>query len=446
MRFVLLNSSFFLSTMIIIMEQHPVPQNVTTFQFRLIGDMTIKQFGYLCAGAILAFIAYKLPLPLIVTWPLAGVLAFLGVGFAFIPVEERPMDVWVFSFFRSIYSPTQYIWSHGKPSGSGVTPRPQSPSVIVPSASHTLPPTTTPPVTPRIQERPAQPPTKTILSGIFHQLSANTTEPNAPPSSVAVPAPSTSIFDGLFTWFRPTHTTPRFAALPTSQPKSAIPSVVGYKPPPESTVSNSTNQTAETQTLQQKIIQLESTLKNLEERLTQKTVTEDRVLELQKNLTDVMKQKSQTEEELITLKRSTQPSTPPPPHDIPRGVVNVISTQEAAVKVGLPRLTNAPNVITGIIKDDDGNFLPGILVTVTNHEGVPVRALKANKLGQFAASTPLTNGTYFVEIEDPRQRFTFSRVQLTLNGGVVPVIEIIAKSEKVLNRERLAQELFGKQS
>ena len=83
------------------MEQHPVPQNVTTFQFRLIGDMTIKQFGYLCAGAILAFIAYKLPLPFIITWPLTFAFAFLGVGFAFIPVEERPMDVWVFSFFTT---------------------------------------------------------------------------------------------------------------------------------------------------------------------------------------------------------------------------------------------------------------------------------------------------------------------------------------------------------
>jgi len=197
--------------------------------------------------------------------------------------------------------------------------------------------------------------------------------------------------------------------------------------------------------LHQKITQLEQTLRSLEERLATKTVTEDRVLELQNQLTQVVRQKSQTEEELITMKRDSEPKKPTPQEGA-RGVVNVISTQEAAVKVGLPRLTNAPNVITGIVKDDAGNFLPGILVTVTNHESLPVRALKTNKLGQFAASTPLPNGTYFVEIEDPRARFTFSRVQLTLTGGVVPVIEIIARSEKALTRERLAQELFGKQS
>ncbi|EKD47460.1 MAG: hypothetical protein ACD_66C00049G0001, partial [uncultured bacterium] len=28
------------------MEQHPVPQNVTGFQFKLIGDITLKQFAY----------------------------------------------------------------------------------------------------------------------------------------------------------------------------------------------------------------------------------------------------------------------------------------------------------------------------------------------------------------------------------------------------------------
>ena len=92
------------------MEQHPVPQNVTTFQFRLIGDMTLKQFGYLAGGAILGYISYKLPLPFFFTWPAAVAFALGGVGFAFVPVEERPMDVWFLSFVKSIYSPTQFLW------------------------------------------------------------------------------------------------------------------------------------------------------------------------------------------------------------------------------------------------------------------------------------------------------------------------------------------------
>jgi hypothetical protein len=141
---------------------------------------------------------------------------------------------------------------------------------------------------------------------------------------------------------------------------------------------------------------------------------------------------------------NTKNASAPGPVSSVKSKVTVINTQDAATKVGLPRLTNIANIITGIVKDDENNLLPGILVTVTNHEGIPMRALKTNKLGQFAASTPLGSGVYFVEIEDPRGRFTFSRVQITLNGTVVPALEIIAKSQKQLTREKLAQEIFGK--
>jgi len=205
--------------------------------------------------------------------------------------------------------------------------------------------------------------------------------------------------------------------------------------------------------MKQKMTLLEENLTKLQEQLATKTTAEERVLELQKQLTDLLVQKSKTEEELAGFKRqqtnapSKAPAAPAQTAAVPtapkQGAVHVITTQEGAVKAGLPRLTNVPNVITGIVKDDSGNLLPGILVTVTNAEGVPMRALKTNKLGQFGASTPLAPGTYFVEIEDPRGRFTFSRVQITLNGGVVPVLEILAKSEKALTREKLAQEIFG---
>ena len=74
---------------------------------------------------------------------------------------------------------------------------------------------------------------------------------------------------------------------------------------------------------------------------------------------------------------------------------------------------------------------------------MPLRALKTNKLGQFAASTPLPNGTYFMEVEDPRDRFVFDRIQISLNGTILPAIEIVAKSQKELTRQRLEKEIFG---
>jgi len=439
------------------MEQHPVPQNVTTFQFRLIGDMTIKQFGYLIAGGILAVIAYKLPLPFIITWPLAGAFAFLGIGFAFIPIEERPMDVWVFSFFKSIYSPTQYIWSHDQ--APQVTTPTTSPDVshppVRPSMSATQTAVTAPTPIPNAAPQPPSA-SKAVLSGLFQPTPQAAPQPK--PATITVAPKHTSFMDGLVSWLFPK---PKATPAPTV-PHPPAPSVTGHRPPTPASTPPPAADTNADKAIHSKMTQLEETLKTLEERLSTKTVTEDRVLELQKQLTDVLTQKTKTEEELVALKRHlTVPPpvapAPPPVEPAPpqqekpltpgsRGAVNVITTQEGAVRAGLPRLTNVPNVITGLVRDDGGNFLPGILVTVTNSDGVPMRALKTNKLGQFAASTQLASGVYFVEIEDPRGRFTFSRVQITLNNAVVPILEIIAKSEKTLTREKLAQEIFGKPS
>jgi hypothetical protein len=112
-----------------IMEQHPVPQNVTTFQFRLIGEMTIKQFAYVAVGVMVAFIFYKLPFPNIITWPLAGFSCLFGFGLAFVPIEERPMDVWVLSFLRSIYSPTLYVWQKEEKTGEQTMQQQSAPPI-----------------------------------------------------------------------------------------------------------------------------------------------------------------------------------------------------------------------------------------------------------------------------------------------------------------------------
>ena len=92
------------------MEQHPIPQNVTGFQFKLIGDITLKQFGYVAGGLILAYLATKISfVPALLSYPLAAVCALLGIGLAFVPIEERPLDRWLVSFFKSVYAPTQYV-------------------------------------------------------------------------------------------------------------------------------------------------------------------------------------------------------------------------------------------------------------------------------------------------------------------------------------------------
>lgn len=446
------------------MEQHPVPQNVTTFQFRLIGDMTIKQFGYLAGGIILAYISYRLPLPFFFTWPLVIVFGLGGFGFAFVPVEERPMDIWVLSFLKSIYSPTQYIWQKEA----------SEPPVTPVSTDGVANGDTTPSQSPRTASD--------VLLGLFAIHPAGRPQRSSPAAQPEVPVPQVSQhiisaqpktnpwswFTQMFSFSPPV---PKQASGTGITPAFTTPSVTGrhidLSPPPSVAAPTRTAANQTIAQVQQREEALEQKLTVLKKDLENKTMTETRVLELQKQLTEVLAQKEKMGEELDILRRQASvPRVVSPPSSVPRaqstsfshiampqtqkstnptvsGQTVKIITPESAVKVGLPRLTTFPNVVTGIIKDGENNLLPGVLVTVKDKDGVPLRALKTNRLGQFAASTPLANGVYFVEIEDPRGRFTFDRVQITFNGSIVPAIEIIAKSQRQMNREMLEKELFG---
>lgn len=92
------------------MEQHPVPQNISSYEFRLVGDMTLKQFVELAGGLVVALIFYSSHLTWYFKWPLVFISAVLGVGLAFFPIEERPLEIWLTAFFKAIYSPTQFLW------------------------------------------------------------------------------------------------------------------------------------------------------------------------------------------------------------------------------------------------------------------------------------------------------------------------------------------------
>ena len=80
------------------MEQHPIPQQISSYQFRLVGDMTLKQFFQLAGGFLVALIFYSIPLIGIVKWPFVIISALLGAALAFLPLEERPLERWIFAF------------------------------------------------------------------------------------------------------------------------------------------------------------------------------------------------------------------------------------------------------------------------------------------------------------------------------------------------------------
>ncbi len=92
------------------MENHPVPQQISSYSFKLVGDMTLKQFFEVAGGVLVAILLYALPLHPLIKWPLILIAVASGGALAFIPFEERPLEQWVFAFFRSIYTPTLFYW------------------------------------------------------------------------------------------------------------------------------------------------------------------------------------------------------------------------------------------------------------------------------------------------------------------------------------------------
>ncbi len=92
------------------MKQHPVPQHISSYRFRLVGEMTLEQFAKVAAGCIIALVFYALPLPGLIKWLFIIISASTGAMLAFVPFEGRPIEVWIVSFIKSIYSPTEYVW------------------------------------------------------------------------------------------------------------------------------------------------------------------------------------------------------------------------------------------------------------------------------------------------------------------------------------------------
>jgi len=90
-------------------KQHAVPQNIMDVEFKLIGDLTMRQFAYLLVFGGIAYGCFSL-LEGIFKWPFVTVFSLMGLGLAFFTIGDRGMDQWVVNFFKSMYSPSQKVW------------------------------------------------------------------------------------------------------------------------------------------------------------------------------------------------------------------------------------------------------------------------------------------------------------------------------------------------
>lgn len=92
------------------MDLHPIPRQITTFEFKLIGFMTVKQFGYVLLAGVVGYLFF-LAIPIQILNIVVGIMVFsVGLLFAFVPINDRPLDVFIRNLTRRLNSPTQYVF------------------------------------------------------------------------------------------------------------------------------------------------------------------------------------------------------------------------------------------------------------------------------------------------------------------------------------------------
>lgn len=476
------------------MEQHPVPRNISSFQFHLIGDMTLRQFAYMAGGAVSAFLVLKFfPLPGLVKWPIAAVFTFGGLAFAFLPIQERPLDKWLIAFIKSINSPTQYLWIKDD----------YIPDILL--RSYTSTQMKTMPQAHQEAHADAKKKLETYLATLPNapQQTINTREKNylsqtmelfnSVGGNAFVSNIQTNIQSGLITpqqapvnlpvniISRPVKTDINNAVVPTvksvpigkgdqadkakqTEPekikKVDAPAPIKTPEKPEVIPPKAkTNEAVSLNTVNQ--VNLAKTVNQQPPIIKEKPQAENKQAEPKDaKFNEIIQKNAKLEEELSKLKAElTRSQSAPMTNTAAKDKPNIIKPLEAVEKkeptiktvtaknavneIGIPKLPQVPNLIMGVIKDMQNKSLPNIILTIKDTKGIPHRALKTNRLGQFSTATPLQNGIYHIEAEDPLKRYVFDIAEIKLEGKIFLPIEIDAKGEKELMREKLSKEIFG---
>jgi hypothetical protein len=353
-------------------QQHPLPQDISSYRFRLIGDMTIKQFASIAIGGLVAVIIYNSPLPFFFKYPIAFVFLMTGIGAAFVPFQGRPLEQWIVAFIKSIYSPTIYTWKqnlHDLPSPITATtsaPSPTQATAGTNSNPEAIGKASTPPT-----EIPTPPP---LTQAVTNQANPASPEPNR----------------------RDTPITP-----PSTQPATDVKTnseVIGENPiPPQEPTTNQPTPTT-----------------------TPSLTTDPAVL---------------TNPSPVVDTTTTPPPTPPTqPVSNESPITNQTATQVANPTISsaptttlpIPLTPTQPNILVGMTLDPTGLILDNVLIEIKDANQLTVRATKSNRLGQFLFSRPLEDGLYTI-IAD-RSEHVFDTYSITLDGNIVKPLKIQSKS------------------
>lgn len=520
------------------MEQHPIPQHIASFEFKLFGNLTVRQFITLATPMSVAAAIYFSSLPAIIRLPLSLVVGLFALFAALVPIGGRPADKWVVAFIRAIMSPTQRIWVKE-------SKIPEFLSVVTapPPTEENIPESITAQGRARLREY-----LRSLPKGEITPLDVK--------EQIAVQRLDLGYQEGL-----PEGQLPPPIIWPTARPfaQASLPQInivpkltTAQTPPEEKFPPSAPVQPAGGQPkiplhakpfalpgLERKLRQEENPVVELSPTppLTRREAsliktklasdvnaaiesvipirTPDRQIKLihgigktrvrklhfapplgfdlsklpirgekRFEISEELKRRYQPAEDLFSSQSTvnssqftvhsqtnTQPTGPTPkpsivnpqpptelphaPEPVPKPTKTTSAPQDVFLKkeplsqidsriaihgqkskniplpgASLPQaqivpLTHKPNVISGIVTDSAKGPIANVILVVKDANGIPVRAFKTNKLGQFLSATSLSDGIYTIEVESDLQKF--EPFTLNLAGQVLSPLEITAK-------------------
>lgn len=359
------------------MQQHPVPQQISTYEFKLVGDMTLKQFLQLAAGIGIAFLFFVSPIPDFIKWPMIAFFSIMGAALAFLPIEERSLFDWIRAFIKAVYSPTHYVFKQGSIGVIFEEGKLATPQIITPQgqekAEEYLSSIPQPEVVKKFEEKE-----KSFFQNIIkafqsaaagfqkrqQQAGQPTTPQPQPPQNGHIPQPTTA-------------NERQYVAAEEEIRKEDTTPVGSYRVPDIGMVRVEPQMVPQAPQVQQ--------------------------------IPHVQYQPQRISPVLRPVGRPSKQ----------------ISQSIFAPQAAPPNPPEYPNIVVGQVLDNEGGIIEGAILEIREIGGLPVRAIRTNKVGHFLTVTPLKENTY--EIITEKDGFIFDPIQFKTEGKIIPPILIKAK-------------------
>ncbi|GIK84486.1 MAG: hypothetical protein BroJett025_11080 [Patescibacteria group bacterium] len=389
------------------MQEHPIPQDITGYKFHIIGSMTLKQFGEIFLGVIFAVIFYKTNLIAVIKWPLILLSVGIGAAAAFVPIEERPLDHWIITFFKIMYKPTKFYWKR--------VPNIPDAFKYEPLQKDTKDEITldlTPAKRQRIKEYVSSIPEVKLATQDF------TTDEISKMQDILTSFTTVQVTQAVVAPAQPVQEKPRMDVRVRKMRKPLIPETIIFEDSTGFSLPVSIgNIYEEEKKTTARPIQTKKTL-----------LTSDQVahsIEIpEEKLVRTISEKE--EEEKINGVHSAMTDTSEKTYIQPEAIptTQTIATQDASYNQDLPFpiKPTEPNKVVGMVLSQNNELLTSAIVEIQTPEGSIARAVKTNALGQFFITTPLKVGDYNVVVE--KSGFQFQPKHLKIDNTIIPPMEI----------------------